>query len=144
MRVVGEVPQHCDGLLEYLRLCVTGERFPFAVPAIPVDLNQWIAGDDFTGGAELQLGDPLDDILPGKFIRVIAVDSFPDLSFAGILRAMDAVPLSFRFSHQAQILGRCGSDGGFQRRRASGNRRARAASKRSFAKPTFTILTMNR
>ena len=105
MRVVGETVQHCDGLLEYIRLCVTGERFPFAVPAIPVDLNQWIAGDDFTGGAELQLGDPLDEILPGKFIRVLAVDSFPDMSFAGILRAMDAVPLSFRFSHQAQILG---------------------------------------
>ena len=103
-RVVGEVPQHCDGLLEYLRLCVTGERFPFAVPAIPVDLNQYIAGDDFTGGAELQLGDPMNDLLPGRFIRVIAVDSFPDLSFAGILRAMDAVPLSFRFSHQAKIL----------------------------------------
>ena len=103
-RVIGETYQHCDGLLEYLRLCVTGERFPFAVPAIPVDLNQYIAGDDFTGGAELQLGDPLNEILPGKFIRVIAVNSFPDASFAGILRAMDAVPLSFRFSHQAQIL----------------------------------------
>jgi type IV secretion system protein VirB4 len=92
-------------LIEYIRLCVTGQRFPFAVPQIPVDLNQYIAGDDFTGGAELQLGDPLNEILPGYFIRVLAVDSFPDVSFAGILRAMDAVPLSFRFSHQAQILG---------------------------------------
>ena len=104
-RIVGGVNQHCDGLLEYIRLCVTGQRFPFAVPEIPVDLNQYIAGDDFTGGAELQLGDPLNEILPGYFIRVLAVDSFPDVSFAGILRAMDAVPLSFRFSHQAQILG---------------------------------------
>jgi type IV secretion system protein VirB4 len=103
-RVVGDAYQHCDGLLEYLRLCVTGERFPFAVPGIPVDLNQYIAGDDFTGGGELQLGDPLNEILPGRFVRVLAVNSFPDLSFAGILRAMDAVPLSFRFSHQAQIL----------------------------------------
>ena len=76
-RIVGGVPQHCDGLLEYIRLCVTGQRFPFAVPAIPVDLNQYIAGDDFTGGAELQLGDPLNEILPGYFIRVLAVDSFP-------------------------------------------------------------------
>ena len=47
----------------------------------------------------------MNEILPGYFIRVLAVDSFPDLSFAGILRVMDAVPLSFRFSHQAQILG---------------------------------------
>ncbi len=104
-RIVGAVEQHCDGLLEYIRLCVTGERFPFAVPAIPIDLNQYIATDDFTGGAELQYGDPLNEILPGQFIRVLSVDSFPDVSFAGILRAMDAVPASFRFSHQAQILG---------------------------------------
>lgn len=26
-RIVGGVPQHCDGLLEYVRLCVTGQRF---------------------------------------------------------------------------------------------------------------------
>ena len=104
-RIVGDVEMHCDGLLEYLRLCVTGERFPFVVPPIPIDLNQYIAMDDFTGGAELQSGDPLDQILPGQFIRVLSIDSFPDLSFAGILRAMDAVPASFRFTHQAKILG---------------------------------------
>ncbi len=82
-----------------------GAALPFAVPQIPVDLNQYIVADDFTGGAELQLGDSLNEILPGYFILVLAVDSFPDVSFAGILRVMDSVPLSFRFSHQAQILG---------------------------------------
>jgi type IV secretion/conjugal transfer VirB4 family ATPase len=102
--LVGAVEMHCDQLLEYLRLCVTGEHFPFAVPDIPIDLNQYLAGDDFTGEAQPQLGDPLNFLLPGKYIRVLAVDSFPESSFAGILRAMDALPFSFRFSQQAQIL----------------------------------------
>jgi type IV secretion/conjugal transfer VirB4 family ATPase len=104
LRTANGVQQHCDGLLEYIRLCVTGERYPFAVPQIPIDLNQYIAGDDFTGGGELQYGDPLNAILPGHFIRVLAVDTFPDVSFAGILRAMDAVPVSFRLTHQAEIM----------------------------------------
>ena len=43
---VGRTEQHCDELLEYLRLCVSGLRFPFAVPDIPTDLNQYIATDD--------------------------------------------------------------------------------------------------
>jgi type IV secretion system protein VirB4 len=118
-RIVGETRQHCDGMLEYLRLCVTGQRFPFAVPEIPVDLNQYIAGDDFTGGAELQWGDPLNEILPGYFIRVLAVETFPDVSFAGILREMDAVPLSFRFSHQAQIWGDMEAADVFRKRKSN-------------------------
>jgi type IV secretion system protein VirB4 len=101
---VGASEMHCDGLLEYLRLCVTGDYFPFAVPSVPIDLNQYIASDDFVGGALPQLGDPLDYLLPGNYIRVLAVDSFPDVSFAGILRQVDALPFTFRFSQQARIL----------------------------------------
>ena len=37
--------------------------------------------------------------------RVLAADSFPEDSFAGILRELDLVPLSFRFVQQAAILG---------------------------------------
>ena len=103
-RTVGVVQQHCDELLEYLRACVTGEFYPFAVPAIPTDLNQYIATDDFTGGGNLQLNDPKNPDKPGKYIRVLVIDSFPDVSFAGILRELDAVPLTFRFSQQAQIM----------------------------------------
>jgi len=117
---VGQTEQHCDELLEYLRLCVSGLRFPFAVPDIPIDLNQYIATDDFgfvehqrlnaagkrvnAGVKGLELGDPLNELIPGKYIRVLAVDSFPSLSFAGILRELDLVPFGFRFTQQAQIL----------------------------------------
>jgi type IV secretion system protein VirB4 len=117
---VGRTEQHCDELLEYLRLCVSGLRFPFAVPDIPIDLNQYIATDDLgyvaherrnqngervkAGVNGLELGDPLNELIPGKCIRVLAVDSFPSLSFAGILRELDLVPFGFRFTQQAQIL----------------------------------------
>ena len=103
-RVVGQVGVHCDELLEYIRLCIEAEHYPFAVPDVPIDLNQYLATKDFTGGADLQLGDPDDEMFPGEHIRVLSIDSFPSHSFAGILREMDAVPLAFRLTHQAQIL----------------------------------------
>jgi type IV secretion system protein VirB4 len=119
-RSVGASEQHCDELLEYLRLCISGQRYPFALPDVPIDLNQYLATDDFgyvtherrnkdgarvkCGVSGLELGDPLDEILPGNCIRVLAVDSFPSQSFAGILRELDSVPFAFRFSQQAEIL----------------------------------------
>ena len=103
-RVVGHAEVHCDELLEYIRLCIEGEHYPFAVPDVPIDLNQYLATKDFTGGADLQLGDPEDEMFPGEHIRVLSIDSFPSHSFAGIMREMDAIPLAFRLTHQAKIL----------------------------------------
>lgn len=103
-RVLGQMEVHCDALLEFIRYCVTGEDYPFPVPEVPIDLSQYIANDDFTGGGLMQLGDPMDELLPGKFIRVIAIDMFPELSFAGIMREMDSLPIGFRLTHQAEIL----------------------------------------
>ena len=93
-----------DDFLRYARRCVTGEDFPFAVPENPIFLNQYLATDDFTGGADPQLGDPLNELIPGKHIAVIAIDAFPEKSFAGILRELDSIPFSFRYCQQAQLL----------------------------------------
>ncbi|MGA8026201.1 MAG: hypothetical protein WB992_03590 [Bryobacteraceae bacterium] len=93
-----------DEFLQYVRRCVAGEDYPFAVPDVPAYLNQYLATDDFTGGAEPQLGDPLNWILPGKRICVLAIDAFPDKSFAGILRELDSVPFDFRFCQQGQLM----------------------------------------
>jgi type IV secretion system protein VirB4 len=122
---VGQIEQHCDEMLEYIRLCVSGESYPFAVPDVPIDLNQYLAADDLgyveherrdrsgdrvkSGVSGLELGDPLNELLPGKCIRVLAIDSFPALSFAGMLRDLDLVPFSFRFTQQAQILDEVGA-----------------------------------
>ena len=93
-----------DEFLQYVRRCIASEDYPFAVPDVPAYLNQYLATDDFTGGAEPQLGDPLNPLLPGKHIRVLAVDAFPDKSFAGILRELDSVPFDFRFCQQARLM----------------------------------------
>ena len=101
---VGETEQVCDEFLQYVRRCICGEDYPFAVPDVPAYLNQYLATDDFTGGAEPQLGDPLNDLMPGKRICVIAIDGFPAKSFAGILRELDSVPFDFRLCQQAQLM----------------------------------------
>ncbi len=82
-------PLHQDLLLRYLHRCITGEDHPFALPDIPVHLNDVLASVDFVGGVEPQIG--------RKHIRVIAIDGFPKLSFPGILSALDALDLP-RFS----------------------------------------------
>jgi type IV secretion system protein VirB4 len=102
-RVVGDTEVHCDELLEYLRACICGLFYPFVVPESGIDLNAYLAVDDFTGGGSMKLGHPESDVLGGQHIRVIAINSFPEKSFASILRALDSVPYSFRFSQQAQI-----------------------------------------
>ena len=101
---VGESAQTFCELLRYIRRCVTGEDYPFAVPETPIFLNQYLAAEDLTGGAEPELGDPLNEILPGKYIRVLSIDSFPAQSFAGIMREVDAVPFNFRFAQQGRLM----------------------------------------
>ena len=85
-----------DDLCRYIRYCARGEDFPFAVPYQAIFLNQYLAPGDFVTGA--------DPILDDKLIRVIAIDGFPDASYAGILREMDSVPFRFRFTQQAQCM----------------------------------------
>ncbi|MBV9038019.1 MAG: hypothetical protein JO182_26260, partial [Acidobacteriaceae bacterium] len=85
-----------DDLCRYIRYCARGEDFPFAVPYQAVFLNQYLSPGDFVTGAE--------PMLDHQRFRVIAIDSFPDASFAGILREMDSIPFRFRFTQQAQCM----------------------------------------
>ncbi len=85
----------CD-LCRYVRYAVTGEDFAFRLPDDPVFLNHLLAGDNFMPGRGPRFGD--------RAIRVIAVDSFPGASFAGILRELDSLPFALRFSQQAQCM----------------------------------------
>jgi type IV secretion system protein VirB4 len=85
-----------DDLCRYIRYCARGEDFPFAVPYQAIFLNQHLSPGDLVTGAE--------PMLDSKRIRVIAIDGFPDASYAGILREMDSIPFSFRFTQQAQCM----------------------------------------
>lgn len=107
-RAVGEKDQVCDEMMQHVRRCITGEDYPFAVPRDPSQLhellNQYLATDDMTGGAEPQTGDPLNYLLPGKRIAVISIDAFPEDSWAGIMRELDGIPYDFRYTQAGQIL----------------------------------------
>ena len=85
-----------DSLLRYLHRCVTGLDHPFVLPEIPIYLNQIIASEDFTGGIEPQIG--------RKHLRVVAVDGFPRASYPGVLGALDALPIEFRWSTRAILM----------------------------------------
>jgi len=85
-----------DDLCRYIRYCARGEDFPFAVPYQAIFLNQHLSPGNLVTGAE--------PTLDNKRIRVIAIDGFPDASFAGILREMDSIPFPFRFTQQAQCM----------------------------------------
>src|ERR1035441_6909117 len=85
-----------DALLRYLHRAISGIDHPFAAPTIPVDLNDVLASQDFSGGVEPRIG--------RKYIGVLAIDSFPQLSFPGILRDLDALPIDYRWHTRAILL----------------------------------------
>lgn len=88
--------QSHDRLLRYFRRCIAGEDYPFALPEIPVFLNEVLAADDFSAGVEPTIG--------RKHIRVIALDGFPRTSFPGILGEIDSLAMEYRWSTRAILL----------------------------------------
>ncbi len=89
-------PADQDLLLRYLHRCITGEDHPLALPNIPVHLNDVLASRDFVGGIEPQIG--------GKHIRIIAIDGFPKTSFPGMLSALDALAMEYRWNTRAILI----------------------------------------
>src|SRR3984957_7476827 len=85
-----------DALLRYFHRDITGVEPPFVRPAIPVDLNDVLASQDFSGGVEPRIG--------RKHIGVLAIDSFPQLSSPGILRELDALPIEYRWHTRAILI----------------------------------------
>ena len=89
-------PRVHDNLLRYLRRCVGGEDHLFALPEIPVYLNELLAVQDFCAGIEPRMG--------RKHMRVVALDGFPQASFPGILGEIDSLPMEYRWSTRAILL----------------------------------------
>ena len=87
-----------DRLLRYVRRCISGDDHPFAVPEIPVFLNDVLACDDFGGGVEPRIGQ--------KHIRILAIDGFPRSSSPGLLRELDSLSLEYRWNTRAVMLDR--------------------------------------
>jgi type IV secretion system protein TrbE len=80
-------------LLQFLRLCITGNDYPFVVPEIPVDLNDLLACEDFIGGIKPKIG--------RKHLRPVAIDGFPKVSIPGMLSFLDVFPMEYRWHTRA-------------------------------------------
>lgn len=89
-------PHSQDTLLRYLRRCVAGDDHSFALPDLPVYLNELLATQDFCAGIEPRIG--------SKHVRVIALDGFPKSSFPGVLGEIDSLPMEYRWSTRAILL----------------------------------------
>jgi type IV secretion system protein VirB4 len=89
-------PKEHDTLLRFVRRCVSGDDHLFVPPEIPVFLHDVIGAADFSGGIEPQIG--------RRHIRVVAVDGFPQASHPGILGALDALPIEYRWHTRAILL----------------------------------------
>ncbi len=85
-----------DTLLRYVRRCIDGTDYPFALPQFPCYLNEVLASADFIAGIEPQIGT--------KHLCVIAIDGFPRLSSPGILRELDALSMEYRWSTRAILI----------------------------------------
>jgi type IV secretion system protein TrbE len=85
-----------DQLLRYIHRCVTGNEHPFALPDIPVHLNDMVANEDFVAGIEPRIG--------RKHIRIVAIEGFPKTSFPGMLSALDSLPIEYRWSTRAILI----------------------------------------
>lgn len=82
-----------DELLQYVHRCITTLDHPMTLPEIPAYLNDILASQDFVGGIAPRIG--------SKHVRVAAIDGFPRLSFPGILGALDALPIEYRWHTRA-------------------------------------------
>lgn len=93
---VAATPPEFDSLLQYLRRCITGRDHPFRRPEIPVYLSDVLGAYPFVGGLEPELDrEPL---------AVIAIEGFPKASHPGMLAALDALALEYRWSTRAILL----------------------------------------
>ena len=82
-----------DDFLRYVRRCVQGEDYKFALPEIPVYLHDTIGAIELVGGVKPRLG--------RRYMGVVAIDGFPSYSSPGHLAVLDALPFEYRWSTRA-------------------------------------------
>lgn len=85
-----------DELLQFVHRCITTLDHPLMLPEIPAYLSDMLATQDFVAGIAPRIGT--------KHVRVVAIDGFPRLSFPGILGALDALPIEYRWHTRALLL----------------------------------------
>lgn len=91
-----------DGLCQYIRRCISGEDYPFALPTYLMPLDQLLS-ETFVAGKRPEIGDDEN----ARNICTIAINAFPETpgtgSYPAMMSALSALPFEFRFTQQ----GRC-------------------------------------
>lgn len=81
-----------DDLLAWVNYCVTGDDHPIVLPKNPMYIDRIIANKEMHGGVVPKIGD--------KYVRVVAIDSFPLESTPGMLSALSELTSSYRWSNR--------------------------------------------
>lgn len=79
-----------DHLTGYFHYVATGISQHIVKPPAGMMYDSIIASQDFTGGNTPKVGD--------KHIRCLTIEGFPSHSYAGILSALNSIPVSYRWS----------------------------------------------
>lgn len=87
-----------DELLSHLHFCATGRHQQIGLPAIGLDLDQLVGNRALEGGDRLKVGD--------KFVRVIAVDGFPQWTHPTMLNMLSNLATEYRWSTRFRPLSR--------------------------------------
>jgi len=102
--------QRQDELCRYLRRCISGEDYPFAMPSDLMPLDQLLS-EPFVAGKFPELGEEGES----RHICTIAINAFPETpgtgSYPAMMSALSALPFAFRFTQQ----GRCISESAAQK-----------------------------
>lgn len=88
-------PLYYDEQLRFVRRCVQGEDFKFALPEIPAYLHDMIGAIDLLAGVSPRIGK--------RHIGVVAIDAFPSYSMPGFLSVLDALPFEYRWNTRAVL-----------------------------------------
>jgi type IV secretion system protein TrbE len=76
--------------LTFLRGCVSGRRYPVAVPEVPMHLDALLADEPLAGGLAPMLG--------AQHLRVLTVRGFPTSTWPGLLDDLNRLGFAYRWS----------------------------------------------
>jgi type IV secretion/conjugal transfer VirB4 family ATPase len=83
-------PQIHDDLVNWLRLCLSGEWTDMIIPPYGAYCDVYMAGAELWNGELPVLGD--------KHICAVGIEGFPSSSFPACMAFLDVMPFAFRFS----------------------------------------------
>ena len=79
-----------DELLNFLNFCITGLRHAITIPPVPMQLDQYLGGQEVEVGSPIKVGD--------HYVATISIDGFPHTSYPNILARLNSLNIAHRWS----------------------------------------------